>query len=125
MTIKLNNNLRTAMVTAVPDGGSFFVRTGTQPATADTAPTGTLLVQMDSVYFGAPTNGVKSVTPAVPGTAVATGTAGWGRYSDGSSAFDGTVGLAGSGADFIISATSIVVNGIVTLNTMTVTMPAS
>lgn len=124
MTIRINNNLRNAMVACVADGWTLYVRTGTQPASAETAATGTLLVQMDSLYFTTPTAGAKSLTPAVPGTAVAAGTAGWARYSDGSSNLDGSVGIAGSGADFIISSTAIVVSDVVTLQSMSVTAPA-
>jgi hypothetical protein len=124
MTIRINNTLRDAMVTAAADNGNLFIYSGTQPASADTAPSGTLLVQMDYLTFTAPTTGSKSLAATVPGTAVATGTAGWGRYTDGSIRVDGSVGATGSGADFIISSTAITINDVVTVQTMSLTVPA-
>lgn len=124
MTIRINDALGNAMTACVTDGGTLYVRTGTQPASANTAATGTLLVQMDTLYFTTPTARSKSLTATVPGTAVATGTAGWGRYSDGTINVDGSVGVTGSGADFIISSTSIAINDVVTVQTMSFTTPA-
>jgi len=124
MTIRINDALGNAMTACVPDGGTLYVRTGTQPASANTAATGTLLVQMDTLYFTTPTARSKSLTATVPGTAVAAGTAGWGRYSDGTINVDGSVGIAGSGADFIISSTAIAINDVVTVQTMSFTTPA-
>lgn len=124
MTIRINNTLRDAMLACVPDGGNFMVYTGAQPASAGTAPTGTMLVSMDYVTFAAPVSGTKDLAAVVQGTAVASGTAGWARYTDGSTSVDGSVGATGSGADFIISSTAITFNDVVTLQTMPVSVPA-
>lgn len=124
MTLRFNNNLRDSLANCVTDGGTLYVRTGAQPASAETTAPGTLLVQMDALYFTAPSEGSKSLSATVPGTAVAAGTATWARYSDGTINIDGTVGIAGSGADFIISSTAIVVDDVVTLQSMNITAPA-
>lgn len=124
MTIRINDTLRNAMTACVNDSGTLYIRTGAQPASANSAASGTLLVQMDGLTFTAPTTGSKSLSATVPGTAVAAGTAGWGRYSDGTINVDGTVGITGSGADFIISSTAIAINDVVTVQTMSFTTPA-
>jgi glutamate synthase domain-containing protein 3 len=124
MVIRVNDALGNSMTACVTDGGTLYVRTGTQPASANTAATGTLLVQMDALTFTTPTARSKSLAATVPGTAVAAGTAGWGRYSDGTINVDGSVGVTGSGADFIISSTAIAINDVVTVQTMSFTTPA-
>lgn len=124
MTIRINDVLGNSMTACVTDGGTLYVRTGTQPASGNTAATGTLLVQMDALTFTTPTARSKSLAATVPGTAVAAGTAGWGRYSDGTINVDGSVGVTGSGADFIISSTAIAINDVVTVQTMSFTTPA-
>jgi hypothetical protein len=90
--------------------GTIEVRTGSQPATADTAESGTLLV---------------TFTLADPAfSAASTGTAGWARCKDsaGNTVFDGSVGT--SGTDFIINSTSITSGQTVNLTLGSVTDPA-
>jgi len=93
--------------------GTVQVRTGSQPATADDAATGTLLatITLGDPAFGAAASGTALVasTPR-SGTAVATGTAGWfrARDSDGNTVFDGSVTATGGGGDLTLATTSIV-----------------
>jgi hypothetical protein len=102
--------------------------TGYQPASADTAPSGTLLVTLsksgayssanDGFSFGTATGGVIARTAAesVYGTAADSGTVGWARlraYADAGTTNtsdlrqDYSVGLAGSGADIIVSSNTV------------------
>ncbi|MBF0591203.1 MAG: hypothetical protein HQL02_03860 [Nitrospirae bacterium] len=119
--------------------GFIKIYTGSQPTTADNAPTGTLLCTVYSdgtsagLSFGDASAGVmaKTVAETWSGTAVATGTAGWFRLvapSDGGSSsqtderLDGSV--ATSGAQLNMSSTSIVSGAVQTISTFSITMPA-
>ena len=129
MTIRFNTAMRDAMVTALTNTISYQVLsiyTGSQPATANDAATGTKLVDITINGFNAPASGSATLDTTTPntGVAVATGTAGWGRIVGGmGERIDGTVGT--SGTDFTINSTSITNGATVTLTAMTVTQPAS
>ena len=133
MTTRLSVTTRNAMqdqVTAVVDAGvgpgTIKVYTGAQPATADTAASGILLVTitLNDPSFGASASGVitADVDPIPTGTAGADGTAGWARVadSDGNAVMDGSV--AEAGADFTISTTAITTGQDVNLNAATLTL---
>ena len=129
MTIRFNTAMRDAMVTALTGaigGYTLSIYTGSQPAAANDAATGTKLVDIMINGFNTPANGSATLNTSTPntGTAVATGTAGWGRIVGGTGErIDGTVGT--SGTDFTINSTSITNGATVTLTAMTVTQPAS
>ena len=129
MTIRFNTAMRDAMVNALTyaiGGRTLSIYTGSQPATANDAATGTKLVDIMINGFNAPVTGSATLNTSTPntGTAVATGTAGWGRIVGGAGErIDGTVGT--SGTDFTINSTSITNGATVTLTAMTVTQPAS
>ena len=129
MTIRFNTAMRDVMVTALTNAISAYtlsIYTGSQPATANDAATGTKLVDITINGFNAPVSGSATLNTSTPntGTAVATGTAGWGRIVGGAGErIDGTVGT--SGTDFTINSTSITNGATVTLTAMTVTQPAS
>jgi hypothetical protein len=104
-----NPQLTNAMASAAADAvcanlnnGYLRLYSGSQPATADTAPSGTLLAELrfGNPAFGAAVNGVSTANPITADTSAdASGTAGWFRAlkSDGTTAvFDGTVGTSGS-----------------------------
>lgn len=127
--------------------GRLDIYSGTAPATASAAETGTKLVSLtkDGGAFtpGSPTNGFNFSSAAssgvltqdgntYKGTALATGTAGYFRLYDndvttGADAsairLQGTVGT--SGADMIVSTASITAGAVVTLSSFSVTMPGS
>ena len=118
---------------AAADAGSgaatIEIRTGSQPATADTAVSGTLLATFtcaDSAFDGTSTARVITLDadPDLTAVAVASGTAGWARMKDsaGNTVMDGSVGT--SSADFIITSTTITSGQTVTLVSGTVTQPA-
>ena len=129
MTIRFNTAMRDAMVTALTgaiSGQTLSIYTGSQPAAANDAATGTKLVDIAINGFNTPATGSATLDTSMPstGTAVATGTAGWGRIVGGAGQhIDGTVGT--SGTDFTINSTSITNGATVTLTAMTVTQPAS
>lgn len=93
MTLRLSVAARNAAQDAafnLADAGvgpaTIKVYSGAQPATADAAETGTLLVTFTCAdpAFAASVNGVKDLNanPDLTSTAVATGTAGWARCED-------------------------------------------
>lgn len=128
MTIRFNtaqrNMLADAIATAI-GGYTLSIYTGTQPATANDAATGTKLVDITINGFNAAASGSATLNTSTPntGVAVAAGTAGWGRITGATGVIDGTVGT--SGADFTINSTSVSNGATVTLTAMTITQPAS
>jgi hypothetical protein len=136
MAIRIAAATRGTMMDAVEaalDGGAgaatLEIYTGSQPADADTAASGSLLVTLTlNDPAGTQSGGVITidVSPAISATAVDTGAAGWARLkdSDGDTVLDGSVGT--SSADFIIDSTSITSGQTVALvATSTLTLPAS
>lgn len=135
MAVRLSTAARNAAVngiTALADAGAAAARlriyTGAQPATADTAATGTLLVDVALVdpSFGAAASG--SATLADPGAvnATAAGTAGWFRITDSNSnaVLDGSVTATGGGGDLTLSNTNVASGQSVDITGGTITMPA-
>lgn len=139
MATRLPTGSRNAAVDAVVDrvdagAGAGIVRiySGAQPASADDAVSGTLLVSVtlsDPAYATAAT-GAAVLTASATGTAVASGTAGWFRVVDstGTGVFDGAVrasGDADAGEELVLDNTSIASGQDVTINSLTYTQPAS
>lgn len=126
MTTKINTTFRTSAIDHLNgNSAELKVYTGSQPASADDAASGTLLVTISGAYFGTAAAGAIALDSGMgpyQGNAVASGTAGWGRltFSDGS-VVDGSV--ATSGAQFNISSTSIASGDVVIFNSCTITMP--
>jgi hypothetical protein len=138
MTIRLSVAARDAAANSVADfvdagagSGLLRVYTGTQPASADVAATGTLLATFttNDPAFGASTTGTASliVTPAVSTTGVAAGNAGWFRLLDstGATILDGSVTASGGGGDLIMSTVTVSIGLTLQLTAGTITMPAS
>src|SRR5687768_13225294 len=103
MAFRLATTARNAAADGIVDlldagagAATIEIRTGSQPATPNTAATGTLLVTftMADPAFGAASTGVATAA-SLPrtGTGVAAGTAGWARAYDSNAAavFDGAV----------------------------------
>lgn len=155
MAFRLSTGLRNAMLggsggfKGALAAGKIKIFTGSQPASADNAEQGTLVMEItvDAGEFnhGSPTNGLTLDDPANGsiakpagevwrGLAIAAGTAAWGRFvgnatdSGGSSAtlprLDFTVGLANSGADAILSDITLDLNQPSTCDVFQMTMPA-
>jgi hypothetical protein len=117
------------------DGGSGAgyceIRTGSQPATANTAVSGSLLatITYSDPAFGAASSGTATadITPALTVAASGTGTAGWFRMFDSAAAgiYDGSITVTGGGGDMTVNTTSLVATVNFTITAQTLTMPAS
>lgn len=107
MTLKLPTAIQNGMASLVtnavdagPAAGTIKVYTGAQPATANDAPTGVLLLTwtLNDPAYGAPVAGVATLdnAPVISAVTVAAGTAGWFRIADstGVTVYDGSVGAA-------------------------------
>jgi len=125
--------------------GVMCIYTGSQPASADVAPTGTELLRISksagTVTKGTATNGLEFDDPVAgvlgkkdadtwSDVGLATGTAGWFRFyandidvTAGALCFDGAVGT--SGAELNLSSTSIVLAATTTIDEFEITLPAS
>lgn len=121
-----------AMVDLVDGGaaaGTIKIYTGSQPASANDAPTGTLLATftLNDPAFGAAAAGVADldVSPALTTTGAADGTAGWFRCESSTPAtiFDGACGTSGQQLNLNTLTISIGVN--VEITSGTYTMPAA
>jgi hypothetical protein len=119
----LKNNQASVYNTQFPAGSTMEIRTGSQPASANDAATGTVLatITLPASPWSAASGGVISKNGTWSATASATGTAGWARITGGSNVMDVSVGT--SGADAIIDNASIVSGGTVTVTSLSVTIP--
>lgn len=131
MAIRLATATRNAMVdawTALTNGGSIEVYSGTQPASAEDAAPGTLLatLTLPADAFADAVSGTASANadPDLETTGTADGTAGWARVKDpvGGTVFDGSVAI--SGGNFTINNASITIGGAVRLTSGSLTQPA-
>lgn len=150
MTIRLSSKLRDNLVSSLGfaatfTGGVIEIYTGSQPASADAAVTGTLLgtVTLNSGAFtpGSMTNGLTFAAPSGGSVSksgvwsfngIAAGTAGWFRFkgnaSDAGGAsttlprMDGSVAV--SGGDLNLSNIAIAIGAPNTIDTFTYTQPA-
>ena len=118
---------RAALANAGAGSGVVKIFTGSQPASADTAATGTLLITwtLSDPAFGAASGGTASAA-SMPksANAVASGTAGYARIedSDGNSVADADIGTTGT--PVTVSNTTIVSGSPYSLNSLTLSQPA-
>lgn len=114
-----------ALATDIGSAATIEIRTGSKPATPETAASGTLLATV--AISGSFTSSGGALTAADPAsvTVAATGTAGYFRVktSGGTAKIDGTVGT--SGADMNLSTVSLVAGGTVDLGVPTFTVPVA
>src|SRR5690349_675011 len=114
-----------ALATDIGSAATIEIRTGSKPATPETAATGTLLATV--TISGSFTSSGGALTAADPAsvTVAASGTAGYFRLktSGGTAKIDGTVGT--SGADLNLSTTALVSGGTVDLGVPTITVPVA
>lgn len=136
MPLRLATGTRNAKADAAVDrldagaaAGTIKIYSGSQPATPETAASGTLLatVTLADPAFGAASTGVASLTDPASVNAAATGTAGWARFadSDGNVVFDGDVTATGGGGVVTLSSTSLTSGSPVDITGGTYTQPAS
>jgi hypothetical protein len=121
MATRFNTAVRNALATAgVASLTVLEIRTGAQPASANDAASGTLLATV-TVAWGTAANGVVSITGTPSATAVASGTAGHGRFRN----TGDTLRMDGAaGAEFTLNSNDIVSGGTVTVTSGTLTQPS-
>lgn len=143
MTVRLSEGLRTGTlssgIAALLDGGNgrINIYTGSQPATAATAATGTLLATLTlaSDAMGTPSAGSVAFSAITSDTNIdATGTAGWGRIYRTTDTAPGSTGdsddlridfsIGTSGQDVNFDSVSFVAGGTAAISSLTITMPA-
>jgi hypothetical protein len=114
-----------ALATDIGSAATIEIRSGSKPATPETAASGTLLSTV--TISGSFSSSGATLTAADPASAsvVATGTAGYFRLktSGGTAKIDGTVGT--SGADMNLSSVSLVSGGTVDLGVPSFTVPVA
>jgi hypothetical protein len=131
MTTHIKTTRRSAMMAALlaafDEGagpGKLRIYTGSQPANADTAASGTLLLEFtlnDPAFTESGGVLTLDVSPTLTDDALATGTAGWGRFvdSDDEAIIDGLVG-----SEITLSDTSLETGQTVTVTSYTITLGA-
>ncbi|GAA3251614.1 hypothetical protein [Nonomuraea helvata] len=137
MVTRIPDGVRSAACDAVVDrvdvgttnpAGRLRIYSGSQPASANSAATGTLLAEVPLALpaFTAASNGVATLL-GVPLTTdgLAAGTAGWFRIvdRDGGTVLDGSAGT--SGTQLILNTATISPGVTVQINSGTITMPGS
>jgi hypothetical protein len=120
----LRNNLATEIAARFPAGSTVEIRTGTQPASANTAASGTLLgtITLPATPWAAASGGSIAKQGTWSVEAVETGEAGYARIIGGSNAIDVSVGE--TGADWTIDNASIVSGGTITIVSASITVPS-
>lgn len=114
-----------ALATNIGAGATIEIRSGSKPATPETAATGTLLATVTISGSFTSSGGVLTSADPASVSVAASGTAGYFRLktSGGTAVLDGTVGT--SGADMNLSSTSLVAGGTVDLGVVTLTVPVA
>jgi hypothetical protein len=109
------------------NSGTLKIYTGSQPASANDAASGTLLctINIPATAFGAAASGAISKNGTWSGSAIDTGTAGWARMESADNAKKMDFSLAESAADLIIDNDAVVTAGVVTVTSLTITVPAA
>lgn len=112
---------------ALYNGGSIQIRSGAQPATPDTAASGTLLgtPAFGATAFGATnSSGVATANAITSDTSAdASGTAAHGRLLDSSAAIRGDVSCGQGSGDINFDNNVIVAGGTIAISSMTLTTP--
>lgn len=135
MTLRLATSARNAAADAIVDlldagagAGKIEIRTGSQPATPNTAATGTVLstVTLADPAFGAAASGTVTLagTPLTD-TGDADGTAGWFRAydSNNNAVLDGSCTVTGGGGDLELATLTISTGVTFQITGGTLTMP--
>ena len=152
MTIRFSTQLRNNLAGSIGFGATFAngyieIYSGSQPANADAAVTGTLLgtvtlssgaftpgVATNGLTFAAAANGSVSKSGVWSFNGVAAGTAGWFRLKTNAEAVGGGISttlarmdgsIATSGADLNLSNIAVTVGAPNTIDAFTMTMPAA
>jgi hypothetical protein len=133
-----NKILDSGLADAFDTTGRINIYTGTQPATAATAASGTLLgtltLASDSVSSAAASGVMTFNTITSDTSADATGTAGWGRFYRTGDTAPGSAGnstdrridfaISTSGSDVNFDSVSFVAGGTIAISSLTLTLPS-
>jgi hypothetical protein len=114
-----------ALATDIGAAAIIEIRSGTKPATPETAASGTLLVTITLSGSFTSTGGVLTAADPASVTPTAAGTAGYFRIkkSGGTAVVDGTVTATGGGGDMQLGSTTISTGVPVDLGVPTITVP--
>lgn len=111
------------------NGGTADVYTGSQPATGDTAPSGSLLgtINLPNPAFAAASGGAKAKSGTWQYVASAAGNMGWFRMKNaaGTRSMDGAITATGGGGEMEFDNVNVAIGQTVTINTGTGTQPLS
>lgn len=132
MAYRLGTAARNAACDAIVDlldvggAGTIQIRTGSQPATVATTPSGTLLgtLTFSSTAFGAASTGVATAaTITSDSSADNSGTAGYALLLTGGGVQHSDADCAQGSGSFNFDNTTIVAGGVIAISAMTVTVP--
>jgi hypothetical protein len=114
-----------ALATDIGSAATIEIRSGSKPATPETAASGTLLATVTISGSFSSSGGTLTAADPASASVVATATAGYFRVktSGGTAKIDGTVGT--SGADMNLSSVSLVSGGTVDLGVPSFTVPVA
>lgn len=114
-----------ALATDIGSGAIIEIRSGTKPATPETAASGTLLASITISGSFSSSGGVLTAADPASVSPAASGTAGYFRLrTSGSTAIlDGTVTATGGGGDMTLGSTTITTGVPVDLGVPSITMP--
>ena len=121
-------NEQSSLVSTLLDGGRLRIYTDPVPDSADHSPADAdllLELQFDSPAFDAPVGGIITAHPLPPGYAMTTGRATWYRdlQQDGTTVFDGTVGLASDNPNLVLDQVDLQQGALVTIQGFQYTSP--
>jgi hypothetical protein len=116
-----------ALATDIGAGSIIEIRSGSKPATPETAASGTLLVSITVSGSFTSTGGVLTAADPAAVAPTASGTAGHFRIkkSGGTAVIDGTVTATGGGGDMTLGSTTITTGVNVDLGVPTITVPVA
>lgn len=116
-----------ALATNIGASAVLEIRSGTKPATPETAATGTLLVSVTVSGSFTSSGGVLTSADPAPVAPTASGTAGYFRLkqSGGTAVLDGTVTATGGGGDMTLGSVTITTGVNVDLGVITITVPVA
>ena len=117
----------TALATDIGASAVIEIRSGSKPATPETAASGTLLVSITVSGSFSSTGGVLTAADPASVAPAASGTAGYFRVkkSGGTAVLDGTVTATGGGGDMQLGSTTITTGVNVDLGVPTITVPVA
>ena len=132
MAEKINTAARNLQADAIGDAldlGTIDIYTGSQPSSANDAPTGTLLWSgtLPADAYDPASGGVADPTDDVAASAVDDGDAGWFRMmsADETLVYDGVITATGGGGEIELSTITIANGQTVTITPPSITQPAS